>query len=178
MSLRARRLTLTGFLLATIVGAVLVITATEGPDLERVVTAEGLVTEIPEGWVAVAERPFEFVPADSGGRVVDRWTVARACGPDGCVRRSLAEWLVVGESLPTFIGAQDDEGELLFEVRDAWRGNARILRAVTEAGAEMVFVAAFTDGADFYVECGVVQSVGDDLVGAVVDVCRKSVSID
>lgn len=172
MSLRARRAALTALMTAAIVGGVLVITADDsGPALQQVITAEGLATRIPEGWEAVDGRPFEFTPPGSAERGIDRWTVARACGPNGCAPRSIEQWLALGEDLETFVTARADEGELLFEVEDVWSDDARILRAVTSAGAHQVFVAAFTDGADFYVECGATQFGGRDRVDALIDVC-------
>lgn len=166
---------LTAMLLAAIIGGLLVITADDdGVDLEAVITGEGLATRIPEGWEPVEDRPFEFVPAGTGDRSIERWVVARACGPDGCEPRSLDEWLMVGERLPTFVTALDDEGDLLFAVTDEWTDDARILRAETAAGARQVFVAAFIDGADFYVECAATQFGDRDLVDAIVDVCRST----
>ncbi len=158
-----------------IVGWVLVITGGEdGPDLEPVVTDEGLDTDIPAGWV-VTERPFEFAPGDAGPGTVDRWVVARACGASGCAPASLAEWEEIIEQSPTFAQARLDAGTLLLDFEESVEDGVRVIRAVTEAGADQVFAAAAADGSPFYVECGATILDEDrDLADAVVDVCRET----
>lgn len=162
-----------------IVGAVLIRTADDGDRvaLEEVTTAEGLVTRIPEGWVVSDQFPFEFGPA-AEGQVFDQWTVARACPPDGCAVRSLDEWLALAPDLPTFTNLAAVEGEDTFNLRIETLDDARVLRAQTEAAAELVFVAAFTDGAEDYVACSVRLGVGSDsrLTDAIVDVCRSTLA--
>lgn len=160
-----------------LVGAVLIRTADDGDRvaLEEVTTAEGLVTQIPEGWVVSDQFPFEFAPPGDE-QVFDQWTVARACPPDGCAPRTLDEWLALAPDLPTFTNLEAVEGEDTFNLRVETLDDARILRAQTEAAATLVFVAAFTDGADDYVACSVRLGVGSDarLADAIVDVCRST----
>ncbi len=157
-------------------GLVLVVTGDEqGPKLERVITEEGIEVDVPADWEPVGERPFEFRPPAEMARTTDRWLVAMACGQEGCVRRTVAEWAELGDELPTFVGARADEGELLFDLEEKSDHNSRVLTARTEAGETQVFVAVFHDGADHYVECGL--SVFDDvdgLVDAIVDACKAA----
>lgn len=160
-----------------LVGAVLILTADETAPvaLEEITTAEGLVTRIPEGWLESELFAFDFVPA-RGEEVFDQWTVARACPPDGCGRRSLGEWLALAPDLPTFTAAVEAEGVDTFNVVAETLADAYVLRARTEAAARLVFVAAFADGAEAYVACSVRLGFGSDerLAEEVVDVCRST----
>jgi hypothetical protein len=160
-----------------LMGAVLIWTAdeTDGPALEAITTAEGLVTRIPQGWVVSEQFPFDFVP-DTDGQAFDQWTVARACPPEGCGTRSLDEWIALAPDLPTFTNVAEAEGEDTFNVMIDPLADARVLRAQTEAGARLVFVAAFTDGAEDYVACSVRLGLDADqrLADEIVDVCRST----
>ena len=87
MDQRQRRLFLSVLAVLGVIGFVLVFgERASGPPLESVVSAEGLVTEIPEGWVQSEQFAFEWQPIAGNpiAEVFDKWTVARACGPDGC----------------------------------------------------------------------------------------------
>lgn len=161
-----------------VIGGFLIVTADEessGPALEAAVTEEGLETQVPQGWVAVEGVPFEFIPPGSS-KQFDQWTVARGCPVDGCGERSLDEWLALAESLPTFVNMEDADDETIFGIETEQLADARVLRAGTEAGGRLVFVAAFRDGASSYVACSARVSVsGDDrLADAIVDVCRDT----
>lgn len=173
MRLSSRLLVPAVLAVAALVGLWLVVTASDdGPPLADVVTSEGLETQVPEGWLASEQFGFRFVPPGSVHNDFESWTVARACGPDGCEPRSLGDWLAVAAGLPTFVQAHAPDGG--FEVQaDDLGERSRVLSALTASGADAVFVAAFTDGADFYVECGVILAAGGDrrLLEAVVDVC-------
>ncbi|MEM9467461.1 MAG: hypothetical protein AAGA90_18955 [Actinomycetota bacterium] len=177
MPTRTRRLVLAVLLMLGIIGGVLVLTASEdGPPLTEVVTEDRLVTEIPEGWVQSEQFAFEWQPEPEGvAQVFDTWRVARACGPDGCAARTLDEWLAVGQDLPTFVQALEPESGLEI-VRDEFGSDYRVLEAGTVADSTFVFVAAFTDGADFYVECGAAIGItGDErLIDELVEVCRAT----
>ena len=128
---------------------------TTRPPLESVVSAEGLVTEIPEGWLQSEQFAFEWQPIAGNpiAEVFDKWTVARACGPDRCDERSLDEWLMSGESLPTFEQAVAADSGLTIN-RDEFGDDHRVVEGTTAAETTIVYVAAFGDGWDFYVECG------------------------
>ena len=160
-----------------LVGAVLIRTADDDDRvaLEEVTTAEGLVTQIPEGWVVADQFPFEFGPPGDG-QVFDQWTVARACPTDGCDARTLEEWLALAPDLPTFTNLEAVEGEDTFNLRVEALDDARVLRAQTEAAATLVFVAAFTDGSDDYVACSVRLGLDADqrLADEIVEVCRST----
>lgn len=164
-----------------VLGAVLILTAAEddGPPLDDIVTEEGLVTKVPRGWIANADRPFEFGPP-SVTDVFDQWTVARACPLDGCRARSLDEWIALADLLPTFDSVRDAEGDAVFNIEASDFDDARVLRARTEAGGQLVFVAAFADGASSYVACSVRVAIGTDeaLTDAIVEVCRATVPVD
>ncbi len=180
MPTRTRRLVLAVLLLLGIIGGALVLfEPADRPPLEEVVTREALVTEIPEGWVQSEQFAFEWQPEPGGiAEVFDKWTVARACGPEGCAVRSLEAWLALGQDLPTFVQATaEDSG--LDVVRDEFGSDHRVLEGVTAAGTTIVFVAAFTDGADFYVECGLAVGVNGDerLIDEIVDVCRATEAV-
>jgi hypothetical protein len=159
-----------------LLGAALVWTAddTEPVALAEVTTAEGLATQIPEGWVVSEQFPFDFLPV--GEQVFEQWTVARACPVEGCDARSLDEWLALAPDLPTFTNLTAAEGEDTFNVEVETLADARVLRARTEAAARLVFVAAFTDGAEEYIACSVRLGLGADqrLAGEIVDVCRST----
>ncbi|MEZ5244709.1 MAG: hypothetical protein R2707_06420 [Acidimicrobiales bacterium] len=163
-----------------LVGAVLIWTADEADvvALEEITTAEGLATRIPEGWVVSEQFPFDFVPG-TDGQAFDQWTVARACPPDGCGERSLDEWMALAPDLPTFTGIAATEGEDTFNVEVESRSDARIMRAQTEAAARLVFVAAFTDGAEDYVACSVRLGLDADqrLADAIIEVCESTVVV-
>ena len=179
-SLRSRRLFLLALFVLGGAGFVLVVTAPSGePELESVVTGEGLSTAIPAGWERSDAFAFQFQPAGGGAEVFERWTVARACGPEGCAARSLEAWLDQAVALPTFVQARAPEAGLSI-VRDEFGVDHRILEARTSADTTFVFVAAFSDGASFYVECGLSLGVDGDvrLVEAVIDVCRSTEAID
>ncbi|MEM7142991.1 MAG: hypothetical protein AAF548_18355 [Actinomycetota bacterium] len=177
---RRRRLVLGCLLMLGIIGLVLVFTASDDrPPLDDVVTEEGLVTEVPQGWERTEQFAFEFQPVGTGiAEVFDRWTVARACGPDGCDERSLGEWLEVAERLPTFVQASEPDSGLTI-TRDEFGSDYRVLGGVTAAETAIVFVAAFDDGRDFYVECGLALSQNGDprLLEEIVDVCRATVPV-
>ncbi len=173
---RRRQIPLLVLLLLGIGGFVLVMTApADGPALESVTTGEGLETKIPAGWGRSEQFAFEFAPESGVSQILDRWTVARACGPDGCEQRSLDEWLTVGASLPTFLQALDPSAELEV-VRVEFGDDYRVLEARTAADAPVVFVASFIEGAEFYVECGVTLGLDGDLrlLDAILDVCRST----
>ena len=177
--LRRQRLALIGLLLLGIVGFVLVVTAPgEGPPLASVITEEGLVTEVPDGWERSEQFGFQFHPPTGLAEVFDRWTVARSCGPDGCEKRSLDEWLKVAVTLPTFIQALAPDSELQI-IEDETGADYRTMVTRTSAGGAIVFVAAFDDGRDFYVECGLALSPGGDtrLIDEIVDVCRATETV-
>ena len=180
MTARTRRLVLAVLLLLGIIGGVLVLFApADRPPLEEVVTREALVTEIPEGWVQSEQFAFEWQPVAAGvAEVFDKWTVARACGPEGCERRSLEEWLAIGRELPTFVQATAADSGLEI-VRDEFGSDHRVLEGTTAAQTTIVFVAAFDDGADFYVECGLSVGVSGDerLIDEIVDVCRATEAV-
>jgi hypothetical protein len=176
---RRRQILLLALLLLGIGGFVLVVTApADGPPLDSVTTEEGLVTKIPEGWQRSEQFAFEFAPESGVSQILDKWTVARACGLSGCEQRSLDEWLIVAASLPTFLQALDPSAELDV-VRDEFGDDFRVLEARTAAEAPVVFVAAFVDGADFYVECGVTLGLDGDLrlLDAILDVCRSTKAV-
>ena len=160
-----------------VLGAVLIWTADESEPvaLEEITTGEGLVTKIPEGWIVSAQFPFDFVPV-IGEQVFDQWTVARACPVEGCGVRSLEQWLALAPDLPTFTGVEAVEGEDTFNVEIETLADARVMRAQTEAAARLVFVAAFTDGAEEYIACSVRLSLAADqrLADEIVDVCRST----
>ena len=64
-------------------------------------------------------------------------------------------------------------------LRDDFGDDHRVMVTRTPADTTIVFVAAFTDGAEFYVECGLSLGVGGDerLVEAIVEVCRATEAI-
>lgn len=174
--MRRRQIPLLVLLLLGICGVVLVMTApVDGPPMESITTDEGLDTKIPEGWQRSEQFAFEFAPDSGVAQILDRWTVARACGPAGCEKRTLDEWLRIGASLPTFRQALDASAELDV-LRDEFGEDYRVLEARTRADAPVVFVAAFIDGADFYIECGVTLGLDADfrLLDEILDVCRET----
>lgn len=171
------RLVLVVLLALGIVGFVLVVTADgDGPVLVETITAEGLVTEVPEGWQVDPNLRFDYrPPLEVDPSRFDRWTVARVCGPGGCQVRSLSEWMALADDLPTFVAAFEPDAPL--EIIEEQRGDGfRAFTARTSAGALLVRVAAFTDGADHYVECGVDLGLAADqrLADRIVDVCRAT----
>ena len=181
MDQRQRRLFLSVLAVLGVIGLLLVFgERTDRPPLDDVVSAEGLVTEIPQGWVESEQFAFEWqpVPGDSVAEVFDKWTVARACGPDGCEPRSLDDWLDLGVRLPTFVQAVAPDSGLSI-VRDEFGDDHRVLEGTTAAGTTIVFVAAFDDGRDFYVECGLsLSAAGDErLIDEIVEVCRATVPV-
>lgn len=179
LSPRRRRLVLVVLLVLGIVGFLVLITAPdEGPPLTPVVTEEGLVTEVPEGWERSEQFAFQFHPPSGLAEVFDRWTVARSCGPEGCSKRTLDQWLDVAVTLPTFVQALASTSELEI-IEDEIAGDHRTMVTRSAAGGAIVFVAAFGDGRDFYVECGLSLSPGGDvrLIDAIVDVCRATRSV-
>lgn len=161
-----------------LVGTVMILTAEDGdpePELEEIVTEEGLATRIPIGWIAADQPSFEFAPP-SNGQVFDLWSVARGCPVNGCGERSLAEWIEVADLLPTFDNVRNADDGTLFNLEAEEFDDARVIRAQTEASGQLVFVAAFTDGAASYVACAARIAVGSDqgLADAIVDVCRET----
>ena len=161
-----------------LIGAGLILTAEDddpGPALEDVVTEEGLATRVPDGWVAADGASFEFSPPGTQQQF-DQWTIAQGCPDDGCRTRSLGEWLALADGLPTFENLEDADGDTIFGLTVEELPDARVLRAQTEAGGRLVFVAAFTDGAEAYVACSVRISIAGDegLADAVLDVCRAT----
>ncbi len=160
-----------------VVGGILIVTAdeTQGVALEEIVTEEGLATQIPVGWVATPQFPFDFVPPGDG-KSFDQWTIARACPVDGCAARSLDEWLALAPDLPTFVGIDAVAEGDLFNVEVQQLDDGRIVRATTATAARLVFVAVFADGADDYVACSVRLGVAanQQLADAIVDVCRST----
>jgi len=164
------------FLLA-IVGVVLVVTAgsDSGPPLETVTTVDGVVVDVPVGWVASAEVPFRYEPPGADLSNVDSWTVAWACGPDGCASRSLEEWRAVGNHLETLTRARADAGTTLTGLVETDEGNAHVLRANANGGQTIVSVAVFGDGADHYLECNL-SVLGDPggLDDAIVKACKSA----
>lgn len=173
---RRRQIPLLVLLLLGIGGFVLVVTApADGPAMESITTDEGLKTDIPEGWQRSEQFAFEFAPDSGVAQILDKWTIARACGPAGCEERTLDEWLAIGTALPTFLQALDESAELDI-LSDEFGEDYRLLEARTRADAPVVFVAAFIDGADFYVECGVTLGLDGDLrlIDEILNVCRST----
>jgi hypothetical protein len=165
-----------------LVGTFMILTAEDddpAPELDEIVTEEGLATRIPSGWIAAAEPSFEFAPP-SNGQVFDLWSVARGCPVDGCGERSLADWIAVAGLLPTFDNVRNADDGTLFNLEAEEFDDARVIRAQTEASGQLVFVAAFTDGAASYVACTARIAVGSDrgLADAIVDVCRETEPLD
>lgn len=158
-----------------LLGGVLIVTADDdsGPPLDDIVTAEGLNTQIPQGWLESPEFSFDFLPT-LDEQVFDKWTVARGCPTDGCAPRSLDEWWALVDELPTFVGLASTDG--LFNTETETLDDARVFRAQTETGGRLVFVAAFTDGAEAYVACSLQLGLSADqrLSDAIVDVCRST----
>jgi len=99
---------LVGLFLFAILGVFLVATAGDGsgPQLKSVTTVDGVVVDIPAGWVASADVPIRYEPPGADLSNVDSWTVAWACGPDGCASRTLDEWRAVGNRLETLTRGQ------------------------------------------------------------------------
>jgi len=164
------------FLLA-VVGVVLVATAggDSGPSLESVTTVDGVVVDVPAGWAANAEVAIRYEPPGAGLSNVDSWTVAWACGPDGCASRSLDEWRAVGNRLETLTRARADEGTILTDLIETDEGNAHVMRANASGGQTIVSVAVFRDGADHYLECNL-SVLGDPggLDDSIVKACRSA----
>ncbi len=177
MTVVKRLAPLIGLMAAAAVGVVLVISGgDEGPAMERVTTIDGVVADIPAGWVASADTQFRFEPPGSDLSNVDSWTIAWACGPDGCAERSLDEWRAIESRLETFTRAREDEGDLLFDLVETDEGDAHVLRARTAGNQTVVAVAMFYDGADHYLECNLALA-GDPggLEEAIVKACRSAV---
>jgi len=164
-----------------VIGTLLIVTAEDDPApvLDEVTTAEGLVTRVPSGWVASGSVAFEFAPP-SVNQVFDLWSVARGCPLDGCGERSLADWIAVADLLPTFSNVREVDDGTLFNLVAEDFDDARVLRAQTEAGGQLVFVAAFTDGAASYVACAARIAIGTDqgLADAIIDVCRSTEPVE
>jgi len=146
---------LVGLFLLAIVGVVLVATAGSdpGPALQSVTTADGVVVDVPTGWVPNAEVPIRYEPPGADIGNVDSWTVAWACGPDGCASRTLAEWKIVGQRLETLTRARSDVGSTLLNLIETDEGDAHVMRATAAGGQTVVSVSVFFDGADHYLEC-------------------------
>ncbi len=170
-------------IVGALAGAILIMTAQDEQaplELDEITTAEGLRTEIPSGWVVSEQFPFDFVPAESDGQAFDQWTVARACPADGCAERSLDEWLSIAPDLPMFTAIEDEGAEDLFGIEVDTRSDMRIVRAQTETAANLVFVAAFADGAPDFVACGARLAVTADarLLDAIIEVCQRTERVD
>jgi len=90
----------------------------------------------------------------------------------------LEAWLLISRQLPTFVQATAADSGLEI-VRDESGLDYRVVEGRTAAETSIVFVAAFIDGADFYVECGVSVGVAGDerLTDEIVDVCRATEAI-
>ena len=139
-----------GLILLAVVGGVLIITASDdepGPELEPVVTAEGLMTEVPAGWVAEGEFSWDYHPV-GGSDGFDVWSVAAACPVDGCGSATLAEWMAIADGLPTFVDMRGAVGDTLFNLSEERLPDAYVARAWTSTAGRLIFVAAFDDGAD------------------------------
>ena len=63
--------------------------------------------------------------------------------------------------------------------RDEFGDDHRVVEGTTAAETTIVYVAAFDDGWNFYVECGLSLGVrGDDrLIDEIVEVCRATVPV-
>ncbi len=94
--------------------------------------------------------------------------------------RSLEEWLALADVLPTFVDLRSQDGSGVFGLEEEYLVDAQVSRAQTETAAKLVFVAAFEDGASSYVACSVRLAVGgdNDLLDAIVDVCRATEPVD
>lgn len=159
-----------------VIGALLVLTAgDDGPTLDSVTTVDGVVIDVPAGWLPNPEAPFRYEPPEADLSNVDSWTVAWSCGPDGCTARTLDEWWAIGERLETFTRARADEGTLLTDLVESEEGTALVLRARAVGGRTVVAVAVFNDGADRYLECDL-SILGDPggLDDAIVKACRSA----
>ncbi|GJM38586.1 MAG: hypothetical protein DHS20C19_19530 [Acidimicrobiales bacterium] len=171
---------LVGLIVLALVGGVLILTAGDddpGPQLETVTTEEGLVTEVPLGWVAEGAFVWEFQPP-GGVDGFDGWSVARACPLDGCAAATLAEWTAEAGALPSFVDMRAADGDSLFDVVEEELSDAYVLRATTATAGRIVVVAAFADGAEEYVACSVRLALGADerLADEIVRVCRETAS--
>ncbi len=157
-------------------GVYLVVTPrSKAVEFQSVTTSDGIVIDVPAGWQPNVESPFRYEPPGAGLSNVDSWTVAWACGPEGCAFRTLDEWREVGGRLQTFVQARSDEGTLLSELEESDEGDAFVLRAVADGDLTVVSVAAFHDGADHYIECNL-SVLGDPhgLDDAIVRACRSA----
>jgi hypothetical protein len=172
----SRRLPLVLLAVLAVVGVVLIITDSEaGPDLERVTTADGLVVDVPAGWVVSEEFDFQYVPSAAEGRALDVWSVAWACPPENCDARTGEEWLDLAPDLPTFTAARDDAEVALLDLEETNDERSWVLTARTDNDLRIVNVAVFHDGAERYVACNlVVLGDPDGLEGAIIDACRAA----
>lgn len=169
---------LIGLIALAVIGGILILTAGDddpGPPLESTVTAEGLATEIPEGWVAEGTFRWDYHPP-GGADGFDVWSVARACPTSGCAPASLEEWLALADDLPTFVDMREAVGDTLFDLTEERLSDAHVARATTAAVGRIVFVAAFADGAEDYVACSARVALGSDerLADEIVRVCRAT----
>ncbi len=159
-------------LAAAVLGAVailLIVTGGEPSATETVTTVDGVTIEIPRGWQAGEELPFVYRELESTSG--DSFTVALTCGEDGCKDRTLAEWVALSDSLPTFATTRSDPADL-FETVEETRGDNWIQsRATTYEGATQVAVAVFADQADRYLEC---VSFSNNLSSSVTDTLAES----
>ncbi|MEM7143167.1 MAG: hypothetical protein AAF548_19250 [Actinomycetota bacterium] len=163
-----------------VVGAVLIVTATEDeapPELESVTTAEGIVTQVPVGWTASGDFPWEYFPPD-GADGFDQWTVTTTgCSEDDCLARTADQWLELAPSFPTFVDVRANEGTEIFNLSEEVLVDAYVMRATTQAAGDLVFVAAFAEGVDEeFVACSARLGFGSDrrLGDEIVDVCRET----
>ena len=171
----SRRLPLVILAVLLVLGLVLVFTADDDVSLTTTTTADGVVVEIPYGWVVSDEFDFRYEP-DVEGVTVDSWSVAWVCPPDGCETRGLDEWLELAPELPTFAAARDDAmSRSLAEVEEEHDTRSWVLRGRTENDGRIVNVAVFVEGADRYLACNLAV-LGDagDLDEAIVDACRAA----
>ncbi len=171
-----RRLPLFLLLVLVVVGLRLVVTGdADGVELERVTTADGVVVDVPGGWVVSSDFSFQYVPPTVDGNGLDFWSVAWACPPEECGARSLAEWLDLAPDLPTFTSAREDADIALFDLDETSDDNWWVLAARTNNGLRIVNVAVFHDGADHYLACNL-SVLGDPggLDDAIIEACRSA----
>ena len=176
MSAVYRRLALALLAVMAAVGIVLVVTGGEtGPDLERVTTADGLIVDVPAGWVVSEEFDFQYVPPAAEGRAIDLWSVAWACPPESCDPRTVEEWLDLAPDLPTFTAARDDSEVALLDIAETNDERSWVLTARSDNDLRIVNVAVFHEGAERYVACNlVVLGEAAGLEAAIVDACRAA----
>ncbi len=176
MSAVSHRIPLALLAVLALVGIVLVVNGGEaGSDLERVTTADGLVVDVPAGWVVSDEFDFQYVPPAAEGRTLDLWSVAWACPPEDCDPRTAEEWIDLAPDLPTFAAARDDSEVALVDIEETNDERSWVLTARSDNDLRIVNVAVFHEGAERYVACNlVVLGDSDGLEGAIIDACRTA----